>query len=497
VTRRTVLRAVTALLPIGLATSCRLLSAPAPPPTPVPPRPLIVLAAYAGSPALGHGEPPWLPAVRRAVAQRNAAGGRGPGDAPPLALHVFTLDQAPGATGPMGGKSGGFYFGPYFDALARHIVAAADLALLDAHFPSFVLADLDRRHALMPVDPYLAQEPATRVVPYYPGTLSLGQVAGRQLALPLAVVPRLMRYDAGMFRAASVDPPPSDRPWTWQELIDIAPKFRRLGEAAGAATNWTCDVRTLGAEIPIWQASGDVLAADGTVLLDQPAAVRGIGFWRDLEAVYRLDPQFWSSAMPSPAPSHPYRITLSGANVAATTFEAPTAYDPTSQTSTYTIEEIAKHWDDGLAFAPVPVGLPGGTEPATKLELQLAGVVSAGSKQPRAAFAALRAIEAAAGSQFVVSASPPLAERSFAQGNLDARLVPALRWGLQVGRPNLADLIDASGTGQLLWVLPSIQGLPPAEACAQAARQLRCQVDSRQCGQDTAGSAPRPPRPRP
>jgi hypothetical protein len=194
---------------------------------------------------------------------------------------------------------------------------------------------------------------------------------------------------------------------------------------------------------------------------------------------------------------HPYRLALSGTNVAATSFEAPTVPDGSGSSAAYAAADIAKQWEDGLAFAPVPAGSPGGAVPVTKLELQLAGAVSAGSGRPRAAFAALRTLEATGGPSLLVSASPPLAGRLFSQGALDTRLVAALRRGLQAGRAGLPDLIDASGVAPLLRVLPSIRGMPPAAAGTRAARQLRCQLDSRQCDGGGGDSTPGPPRARP
>jgi ABC-type glycerol-3-phosphate transport system substrate-binding protein len=300
-----------------------------------------------------------------------------------------------------------------------------------------------------------------------------------------------------MFHAAGLEPPPPDQPWTWRQLIEASSKLANKVVGVGSNTTWGCNVRALGPEVPIWQAGGDVLSADGEVLLEQPAAVRGVSFWRDLEAVYHLDPVDWPNSAPRPDTNRPYRIALSGGNVAATTFEAPAAYDVFSLAGTYTPVDIAKHWEDGLGFAPVPAGLPGGAQPVTKIEMILAGGISADSKNHPLAFTALRALEAALGPRLVVSASPPYAVELLTNGSLDTRLAPALRWGLQAGRASLADLIGALGFSGLIRVLPSIQGLPPGEAFSQAAQQLRCQLDSSNCTGGTGGSNARPSRSRP
>lgn len=468
--RRTFLRHAALLVGAGITTGCTF-TPPLRVPTPAAARRLRVLAAYAGSPTAGDAEPSWLPAIRTAVEQLNASPARR-SDGAPLDLTIFTADQAPGAYQPQAGGRRLLLLNAYFDALAER-AATADVLLIDGGY----LLELNQRRLLAPLSDHLAQDLRRHPADYAPSTLTLGQVRGEQLLLPLAVLPQLLHFDGGMFRAAGLTPPPPDLPWTWQQLIDAAPALSRVGLGGAGLPHWPCLAPSLAPEIPIWQAGGEVIGADGAVLVDQLAAVQGATFWQDLVSRYHLFQPSAQPPLPLPHPDRPYAAVASGGFL-ATWFDLPIAYPAK------TIADIGTHWDDGLGVAPIPVGAPGGTTPVTKLDLQLGGGVSASSKQPAAAFTALRELETTTGASFLLSARRSLATKMLEQGPIDRRLASALGWGMAVGRASRADQVGnglALGTQQLRKVFVGYQNptpMQPSLACAWAAQVLRQQLQT-------------------
>lgn len=467
--RRSVLRAAAGALAVGLCSAC---SAPVfskvgvrrALPT------LTVLAATATSPSTGGPEQPWLAPLRAAVDRINATRQDELGAV--LDLRVFTTDQAPGSvTLGSNGQVKSYNTKAYVDALAGAVGERADL-LVTAEGDGFgALTNLDHAKVLAALDTYLARERRGQQVDYSPGALGLARIAGRQVALPLQVQPWLMRYDATTFHAVGVAPPSPDRPWTWQQLIDLAPKLVQRDPQTGANVRWAFRVETLPPEVPIWQAGGDIVDPQNAVVLDQPAAVRGVTFWRDLETADHLDAPQTNAQRLTRDPARPHAIGTLGGGFAAATIETATRY-------AYTLADIAKDWDDGLGFAPIPAGAPGGDVPVTKLDLELAGAVAARSRRPDLAFAALRALEQALGPSLLLPAIRPLAAQRLKGDDVDARLATALGWGMAVGRASGADALGIDALLGLEEVFPgtysnNVPAKAPAQACADVARLLR------------------------
>ncbi|MGI8913539.1 MAG: ABC transporter substrate-binding protein [Chloroflexota bacterium] len=399
-------------------------------------------------------------------------------------MSVFKGDQAPGAfTRDSAGKITRIDYGSYFTGLASAGRSEADLLVVEDSAFLQAPAWLDHYHVLGELNAHLARERGTQPT-YLPGTMALGQMNGRQIALPFVITPWLMRVDAVLFRAVGLTPPPPDRPWTWQQIIDLAPKLAQSNSGTGANAFWTCHAVALPPEVPIWQIGGDVVDASRAVVVDQPASVRGVTFWRDLATHFGLDALpsagvLHAGSMPRRPNGRPYAIPTFGGGLAATTF------DPLSWPS----DIVAQHWDDGLAYAPVPFGAPGGSTAVTKLELQAVAGLSAGSRQPELAFAALRALEATAGPVLRLSAVRSSAEQFLKTGGIDARFAAALRWGIVAGRASTADAL-LGGTDLETALARTVPGLvnasngddltlQPHDACAEAAALLR---DAKSCG---------------
>jgi hypothetical protein len=467
-TRRSVLQAAASALAVGLCSAC---SAPIFSKGSVVralPK-LTILAAYPRS-SSGVAKPAWLTPLREAADHLNATRQDQLGAV--LDLRTFTVDQAPGAVATAGnGQVSSFNMTTYDNALAEAVSEQADVLISMETLGLGMLTQLDHAKVLAALDTYLARERPSQQVDYYPGVLGLGRIAGRQVALPLQVQPWLMRYDAKLFQTIGVGSPPPDRPWTWQQLIDLAPKLVQRDPKTGANLRWACRIETLPVEIAIWQAGGDIVNAQNAVVLDQPAAIQGVTFWRDLEVADQLDAPNTLPPRLTGTRSHPYAIATLGGGFAATTFEPTTRYS-------YHLADIPKNWDAGLGFAPIPAGAPAGNVPVTKLDLELAGAVAAHSRQPDLAFTALRALEQAIGPALLLSAIRPLASRRLKDGSIDPRLATALGWGMALGRASSADALGADALNRLVDVFPGLPradapGLPPQQLCADVAKLLR------------------------
>ncbi|MGI8913177.1 MAG: ABC transporter substrate-binding protein, partial [Chloroflexota bacterium] len=445
-TRRSALRLLAGFLTVSLCSAC---SAPIFSHAPVlRARPkLTLLAAHPGSSAIKTPEPAWLAPLRAAVDHLNATQQDQLGAT--LDLHVFSADQAPGSvTLDITGRVKTVNFTAYTNALAAAVTEQADLVVTAEESYFGALSNLDHASVLKILDAYLARERPNQQVAYYPGALALGRISGRQVALPLQVQPWLMRFDAAMFRAVGLTAPGPDKPWTWQQLIDAQSKLVQRSSTTGANLRWACRVESLPVEAPIWQAGGDVVNGQNAVVLDQPAAIQGVTFWRDLETVYHLDASKTFPPSFKRDPARPYALPTYHGGFAATAFQTLAGYG-------YSPAEIAQHWEEGLGFAPIPAGAPGGDVPVTKLALQLAGAVAVRSRQPELVFSALRALEQALGPALLLSAIRPLAMQRLKDGSLDARLASALGWGMAVGRASGADVL---GTAVLIGLDEAFPG---------------------------------------
>ena len=92
-------------------------------------------------------------------------------------------------------------------------------------------ADLVAGGSLDPLEPHLAIDPGFEPGAYWPGVLEAGQVDGRQFALPVVAVPRIVIVNRALAASREVKLPPADRlAFDRDAFFELA---RRLNAAPG------------------------------------------------------------------------------------------------------------------------------------------------------------------------------------------------------------------------------------------------------------------------
>ena len=92
-------------------------------------------------------------------------------------------------------------------------------------------ADLVAGGSLDPLEPHLAIDPGFEPGAYWPGVLEAGQVDGRQFALPVVAVPRIVIVNRALAASRGVKLPPADRlAFDRDAFFELA---RRLNAAPG------------------------------------------------------------------------------------------------------------------------------------------------------------------------------------------------------------------------------------------------------------------------
>lgn len=114
---------------------------------------------------------------------------------------------------------------------------------------------------------------------YWPLALKSVTYQGKLYVAPILQSAVPIAYNKKLFKAAGVSKPPT----TWQELLDIAPKFK---EAGLYATDYTAALeQTLNMSFYpfLWQAEGSVFSQDGTkAAFNSPEGVRALTYIVDL-----------------------------------------------------------------------------------------------------------------------------------------------------------------------------------------------------------------------
>lgn len=164
------------------------------------------------------------------------------------------------------------------------------------------------RQALLSLESYRKRERSLNLNDYFLLTLAAHSWHDRLYALPFIASPQIMRYPPDLFDAANLSPPPAD--WSWDDFLVTATALTRDLDGDGRTDQWGYSLlpgSTLSAEsangqggntksltvrvkpatqlsvVPyIWQNGGAAVTPDGSVQLDQPAALEAVAFVADL-----------------------------------------------------------------------------------------------------------------------------------------------------------------------------------------------------------------------
>lgn len=245
--------------------------------------------------------------------------------------------------------------------------------------PDLVIANLGDVPALvdkgllLPIDRYVKDDRDVKLDDYFPAVLEPNRYKGKLYALPFICSPLVLYYNPRLFAAAGIKPPSAT--WTLQEFVQIARALTRKGTSGGAGEQFGF-IQAPG--VPpvttfIWQNGGDVVDADGRIVIDQPAAVDAIRFMADLTLTERVAPQL--------------------SDLGSTSVEDLLLKDKVAMFMYYVSIGIFWRGDQGMNFelAEVPQGKARVT-PLTETAL----AVGAKSKNPDAAYRALRGLVGAA-----------------------------------------------------------------------------------------------------
>ncbi|GIQ66944.1 hypothetical protein PACILC2_55120 [Paenibacillus cisolokensis] len=129
---------------------------------------------------------------------------------------------------------------------------------------------------LAPLDDYLTDDD---LADFNEGALKAGNVDGKQYALPILQETQTLIYNADIVKDIGEDP--ANLPTTWDEFNAWAEKAAAKGyyarDFAGAEACCNATLYPL-----LWQKGGDVLAEDGSVILDNEAGVATFQYIKDM-----------------------------------------------------------------------------------------------------------------------------------------------------------------------------------------------------------------------
>lgn len=143
--------------------------------------------------------------------------------------------------------------------------------------------------ALQPLDDWYESDSAADVL--NPGAVDTGMVDGERFGAPLSFTPLTMFYNTAMFEAAGVSVPT-----TWDEWVAAATALTVDANGDGEPEQYGLalqDNATVGNGV--WPSlfksgGGDVVTADGDVVVDSPENVETLTYWSDAVATGNFSP---------------------------------------------------------------------------------------------------------------------------------------------------------------------------------------------------------------
>ncbi len=156
-----------------------------------------------------------------------------------------------------------------------------------------------RAGALEPLDDYLAGDARFNRDNYLEIAWNASSFEGTTYGLPYDGGSMAYFYNLSLFEEAGVEPLDPETPISWEELIEIGKRLTkdRGGKRAdedgfdsGRLLQFGLSPATWMPYTWIWGNGGEVLSADGKVMLAEPTAVEGMQFLADLINVHHIAP---------------------------------------------------------------------------------------------------------------------------------------------------------------------------------------------------------------
>ena len=224
---------------------------------------------------------------------------------------------------------------------------------------------------LLPLDRFIGPAGSGLEREFFPSVLDQFREGGALYALPIGALPVMLHFDEGYFALRGV--PPVDTSWTWDDLVDAAVKLTTRKEDDTVA-RWGLIAHMEWVWWALWQNEAETVDHDTLQCrLQVPAALEALQFVHDLIHKYRVSPLAnWRDLQGSRWPTPPAML-----------------YD----------------------HVPLPpagfrtAALPRGKVHAVPVRADLGLAIAARTKQPDAAYAALRGLALAMQAEVAVPAS--------------------------------------------------------------------------------------------
>ena len=149
---------------------------------------------------------------------------------------------------------------------------------------------LQANQALLSMESYRRRERSLDLDDYYRPVLAAHSWQDRLYALPFIASPLVMYYPPDLFAAANLLPPSAD--WRWDDLVVTASALTRDLDGDGRTDQWGY-LQLPGSPLSvqyIWQNGGAVLGPNGSVRLDEPAALEAVAFMSSLIQAAQVSP---------------------------------------------------------------------------------------------------------------------------------------------------------------------------------------------------------------
>ena len=157
----------------------------------------------------------------------------------------------------------------------------------DVHYSLDATADLAAGGMILPLDPFIENDPTFDVEDYYEEHLINARYDGKLWALNWSVAPVVMYSNLTLYEKAGLEPPKPD--YTWGDARAIAGALTKKDETWGWGPQSALDFMQ-----HIWQAGWEMWTDDfSRSTLDEPEVIEAVQFWADmvLKDGYCPDPE--------------------------------------------------------------------------------------------------------------------------------------------------------------------------------------------------------------